>query len=125
MGLCGIVNRAIYMASFTVSSPYYCTAMVRTFPGFDHKQGDAAGASGSKHMTDSAASAPVHWLQGIASELDGLRTVAVQRISRQVGLPTREEFEVQRGLLDNACERLARLEAQLDTLAARLGDDAR
>ena len=113
------------MASFTVLSAYYCTVMVRTIPGYDPKQGDAAGASGSKHMSDSAALTPVRWLQGIASELDGLRTVAVQRLSRQVGLPTREEFEVQRGLLDSACERLARLEAQLDILAARLGDDVR
>jgi BMFP domain-containing protein YqiC len=72
-------------------------------------------------MTDSAASTPLHWLQGIASELEGLRTVAVQNLSRRVGVPTRDEFEVQRGLLEDARGRLARIEAQLDALARQVG----
>jgi BMFP domain-containing protein YqiC len=71
-------------------------------------------------MTDSASLAPLHWLQGIVSELEGLRTVTVQNISRQVGMPTRDDFDVQRGLLEDARERVARLEAQLDALALKL-----
>jgi BMFP domain-containing protein YqiC len=71
-------------------------------------------------MTDSASFTPLHWLQGMVSELEGLRTVTVQNISRQVGVPTRDDFEVQRGLLEDARDRLARLEAQLAALAAKL-----
>jgi BMFP domain-containing protein YqiC len=71
-------------------------------------------------MTNSAAAAPLQWLRGLASELDGLRTVAVQRLSQQVGLPSREEFEVQRALLDDARQRLATLQAQMDALIQRL-----
>jgi BMFP domain-containing protein YqiC len=71
-------------------------------------------------MTDSAPSSPLQWLQGIASELDGLRTVTVQRLSERLGLPSREEFEVQRALLENTRERLARVQAQVEALAARL-----
>jgi BMFP domain-containing protein YqiC len=76
-------------------------------------------------MTESAASSPLQWLQGLASELDGLRTVAVQRLSQQLGLPSREEFEVQRALLEDARERLSQLQAQLDSLIARLDAPAR
>lgn len=75
-------------------------------------------------MTDSASFTPLHWLQGMVSELEGLRTVTVQNISRQVGVPTRDNFEVQRGLLEDARDRLARLEAQLAALAAKLDDAA-
>ncbi len=71
-------------------------------------------------MTDSAPRSPLHWLQGIASELDGLRTLTVQRLSDRLELPSREEFEVQRALLEDARERLERLQAQIDALAARL-----
>ncbi len=71
-------------------------------------------------MTDSAASAPLQWLQGLTSELDALRTVAVQRLSQQAGLPSREEFEVQRALLEDACRRLVTLQVQVESLAARL-----
>ncbi|MFZ5492651.1 MAG: accessory factor UbiK family protein [Pseudomonadota bacterium] len=71
-------------------------------------------------MTNSAAAVPLQWLRGLASELDGLRTVAVQRLSQQVGLPSREEFEVQRALLDDARQRLATLQAQMDALIQRL-----
>ena len=71
-------------------------------------------------MTDSVPFQPLQWLQGLASELDGLRTIAVQRLSQQAGMPSREEFEVQRALLEDARERLARLQAQVDSLAARL-----
>lgn len=71
-------------------------------------------------MTNSVAAAPLQWLRGLASELDGLRTVAVQRLSQQVGLPSREEFEVQRALLDDARQRLATLQAQMDVLIQRL-----
>ncbi|MDD3652205.1 accessory factor UbiK family protein [Immundisolibacter sp.] len=71
-------------------------------------------------MTESVSSAPLQWLQGVASELDGLRAVTVQRLTRRLGLPSREEFEVQRALLDDARERLTRLQAQLEALAARL-----
>lgn len=71
-------------------------------------------------MTDSAGPTPLQWLQGLASELDGLRTVAVQRLSQQAGLPSREEFEVQRALLDDARRRLETLQAQLEALSARL-----
>ncbi len=70
-------------------------------------------------MTDSASRWPLHWLQGIASELDGIRTVTVQRLSQQLGLPSREAFEVQRALLEDARERLARVQAQVEALAAR------
>lgn len=75
-------------------------------------------------MTDSTASTPLHWLQGIAGELEGLRTVAVQNLSRRVGVPTRDEFEVQRGLLEDARGRLARLETQLDALVTKVGGAA-
>jgi BMFP domain-containing protein YqiC len=75
-------------------------------------------------MTDSAASTPLHWLQDIASELEGLRTVAVQNLSRRVGVPTRDEFEVQRRLLEDARGRLARLETQLDALVMKVGSAA-
>ncbi len=71
-------------------------------------------------MSEPASSAPLEWLHGLASELEGLRTVAVQRASAQLGLPSREEFEVQRTLLEDARERLARLQAQVDALTARL-----
>lgn len=71
-------------------------------------------------MTDSAPSPPLHWLQGIASELDGLRTVTVQRLSQRLGLPSREEFEVQRALLEDARDRLTRVQAQVEALASRL-----
>ncbi len=70
-------------------------------------------------MTDSASPWPLHWLQGIASELDGIRTVTVQRLSQRLGLPSREAFEVQRALLEDARERLARVQAQVEVLAAR------
>jgi BMFP domain-containing protein YqiC len=75
-------------------------------------------------MTESVSSAPLQWLQGLASELDGLRAVTVQRLTRRLGLPSREEFEVQRALLDDARECLARLQAQLDALTARLDGSA-
>lgn len=75
-------------------------------------------------MTDSASFTPLHWLHGMVSELEGLRTVMVQNISRQVGVPTRDDFEVQRGLLEDARDRLARLEAQLAALAAKFDDAA-
>ena len=75
-------------------------------------------------MTESVSSVPLQWLQGLASELDGLRAVTVQRLTRRLGLPSREEFEVQRALLDDARERLARLQAQLDALTARLDGSA-
>ena len=75
-------------------------------------------------MTNSAAAVPLQWLRGLASELDGLRTVAVQRLSQQVGLPSREEFEVQRALLDDARQRLATLQAQMDALIQRLNAPA-
>ena len=71
-------------------------------------------------MTDAAPGSPLHWLQGLASELDGLRTVTVQRLSDRLALPSREEFEVQRALLDDANQRLARLQGQVEALAARL-----
>jgi BMFP domain-containing protein YqiC len=71
-------------------------------------------------MTDSASPSPLHWLQGIASELDGIRTVTVQRLSQGLGLPSREDFEVQRALLEDARDRLARVQAQVEALAARL-----
>jgi len=71
-------------------------------------------------MTDATPSTPLHWLQGAAQELEGLRTVAVQRLNRQLGLPDREEFETQRALLEDARARLAALEAQVAALAARL-----
>lgn len=70
-------------------------------------------------MTDPIPS-PLHWLQGIANELEGIRTVAVQRLSQRLGLPSREEFGVQRALLEDARERLARVQAQVEALAARL-----
>jgi len=70
-------------------------------------------------MTDSASPSPLHWLQGIASELEGIRTVTVQRVSQRLGLPSREDFEVQRALLEDARERLARVQAQVEALAAR------
>jgi BMFP domain-containing protein YqiC len=35
-------------------------------------------------------------------------------------MPTRDDFDVQRGLLEDARERVARLEAQLDALALKL-----
>ncbi len=72
-------------------------------------------------MTDSTSNSPLHWLKGIASELDGLRTLAVQHASQRLGLPSREEFEVQRALLEDARARLAQLQAQIETLTARLG----
>jgi BMFP domain-containing protein YqiC len=75
-------------------------------------------------MTNSVAAAPLQWLRGLASELDGLRTVAVQRLSQQVGLPSREEFEVQRALLDDARQRLTTLQAQMDVLIQRLNAPA-
>lgn len=75
-------------------------------------------------MTDATSGSPLDWLQGVASELDGLRTVAVQRLSQQLGLPSREEFEVQRALLDDANQRLTRLQEQLEALTARLNDDS-
>lgn len=71
-------------------------------------------------MTDSAPPSPLHWLQGIASELDGIRTLTVQRLSQRLGLPSREEFEVQRALLEDARDRLARVQAQVEALAVRL-----
>jgi BMFP domain-containing protein YqiC len=71
-------------------------------------------------MTDPVPPSPLHWLHGIASELDGLRTVTVQRLSQRLGLPSREEFEVQRALLEDARARLARVQAQVDILANRL-----
>jgi len=71
-------------------------------------------------MTDSLSS-PLHWLQGIASELDGLRGLATENLSRGLGLPSREQFEVQRALLEDARTRLDRLQEQVDALAARLG----
>lgn len=71
-------------------------------------------------MTDSAPPSPLHWLQGIASELEGIRTLTVQRLSQRFGLPSREEFEVQRALLEDARDRLARVQAQVEALAARL-----
>ena len=70
-------------------------------------------------MTDSASPSPLHWLQGIASELDGIRTVTVQRLSQRLGLPSREDFEVQRALLEDARARLARVQAQVEAIAAR------
>lgn len=70
-------------------------------------------------MTDSASPSPLHWLQGIASELEGIRTVTVQRLSQRLGLPSREDFEVQRALLEDARERLAAVQAQVEALAAR------
>ena len=75
-------------------------------------------------MTDSVAAAPLQWLRGLASELDGLRTVAVQRLSQQVGLPSREEFEVQRALLEDARQRLTTLQEQMDALIQRLNTAA-
>ena len=71
-------------------------------------------------MTEATSSGPLHWLHGIASELEGLRTVAVQRLGHVAGLPSREEFEVQRALLEDARGRLERLQAQVDALIARL-----
>ncbi len=71
-------------------------------------------------MTDSAPPSPLHWLQGIASELEGIRTLTVQRLSQRFGLPSREEFEMQRALLEDARDRLARVQAQVEALAARL-----
>jgi Uncharacterized protein conserved in bacteria len=44
----------------------------------------------------------------------------VQRLSQRLGLPSREEFEVQRALLEDARARLARVQAQVEVLAARL-----
>ncbi|GAB4349046.1 MAG: hypothetical protein Kow0073_02360 [Immundisolibacter sp.] len=70
-------------------------------------------------MTDSPPS-PLHWLRGIASELDGLRSLATENLSRSLGLPSREQFEVQRALLEDARTRLQRLQEQVDALAARL-----
>ncbi|WP_448505664.1 accessory factor UbiK family protein [Immundisolibacter sp.] len=70
-------------------------------------------------MTDSSSPSPLHWLQGIASELEGIRTVTVQRLSQRLGLPSREDFEVQRALLEDARERLAAVQAQVEALAAR------
>ena len=70
-------------------------------------------------MTDSPPS-PLHWLHGIASELDGLRSLATENVSRGLGLPSREQFEVQRALLEDARARLERLQAQVDALAVRL-----
>lgn len=75
-------------------------------------------------MSDSATLTPLQWLQGLASELEGLRTVTVQRLSQHLGLPSREEFEVQRALLEDARQRLAALQAQVDTLAQRLNAEA-
>ncbi len=75
-------------------------------------------------MKDSTPSAPMQLLQGIASELEGLRTAAVQNLSRRVGVPTRDEFEVQRGLLEDARGRLARLESLVDALMTKLGGAA-
>ncbi len=71
-------------------------------------------------MTDSSSS-PLYWLQGIASELDGLRSLAAENLNRGLGLPGREQFEVQRALLEDARTRLDRLQEQVDALAARLG----
>jgi BMFP domain-containing protein YqiC len=71
-------------------------------------------------MTDSSSS-PLHWLHGIASELDGLRSLATENLNRRLGLPSREQFEVQRALLEDARARLDRLQEQVDALAARLG----
>lgn len=71
-------------------------------------------------MTDAPSAGPLQWLHGIASELEGLRTVAVQRLGQAAGLPSRDEFEVQRALLEDARGRLERLQAQVDTLIARL-----
>ncbi|HCO43168.1 accessory factor UbiK family protein [Immundisolibacter sp.] len=70
-------------------------------------------------MTDSPSS-PLHWLHGIASELDGLRSLATENLSQRLGLPSREQFEVQRALLEDARTRLDRLQGQVDALAARL-----
>ncbi|MGE0811036.1 MAG: accessory factor UbiK family protein [Immundisolibacter sp.] len=75
-------------------------------------------------MTDAAPSGPLQWLQGLASELDGLRTVAVQRLSQQAGMPSREEFEVQRALLEDARRRLDALQAQLEAVTQRLNAPA-
>ena len=71
-------------------------------------------------MTDSSPQSPLHWLQGIASELDGLRTLTAQHLSNRLELPSREEFEVQRALLEDARERLERLQTQVEALVARL-----
>lgn len=75
-------------------------------------------------MADSAPFQPLQWLQGLASELDGLRTVTVQRLSQQAGMPSREEFEVQRALLEDARLRLAAAQAQVETLVQRLNTAA-
>jgi BMFP domain-containing protein YqiC len=83
-------------------------------PGFGR-----SACPGVNAMTDSASPSPLHWLQGIASELEGIRTVTVQRLSQRLGLPSREDFEVQRALLEDARERLAAVQAQVEALAAR------
>lgn len=71
-------------------------------------------------MTDSSPQSPLDWLQGIASELDGIRTVTVQHLTQRFGLPSREQFEVQCALLEDARERLERAQAQIEALVARL-----